>query len=184
MKEEPNTPLLGTSLTRRPRRATFGNNLMIKIIIFLSCWIMLWVAILYNQALHGWAQLATHYRAKSIPRAKGVRGSIWVYDLVKNRRAAYSNRMRCVISPTGLCISCPMVFRPWHPPLCLDWSDISEEPSTDNWCGTPARFRVKKVSSVAILVNKQIYETIKKEIRLAPNQAAQVTARKLADPGR
>jgi hypothetical protein len=157
---------------------------MIKIVIFLSCWVMLWMAMLYYQALHGWAQLATHYRAKNIPRAKGMRGSIWVYDLVKNRRAAYSNQMLCVINPDGLCISCRMVFRPWHPPLCMDWSDISEEPSSDNWCGTPFRFRMKKVPSVAILVNEQIYGAIKKEKVLAPNHAAQATAPNVADPGR
>jgi hypothetical protein len=94
---------------------------------------LLWVTITFAISLGGWRQLATQYRATSLP----VDANTSSLSYAKMGWADYKNVIRAGACQEGLVLKVFFLFRLFHPPLLIPWSAVgSIQSSTSFWSTT------------------------------------------------
>lgn len=92
----------------------------IGLLIFLPLFCLFWCVVLYILSRMGkWAALAGRYRVSAVPFGKR-----FVCQSGKVGVVNYNSCLNVIVSGDGLYLSIFPLFRPWHPPLLIPWSDL------------------------------------------------------------
>jgi hypothetical protein len=90
-------------------------------LVFPFFFVGLWVLVSYWIALvGGWRLLANRFRIQGT-----FRGQTWSLQSARMRWSSYSSVLIIGSNKTGLFIVPFILFRAWHPPLFIPWTEIT-----------------------------------------------------------
>lgn len=90
--------------------------------LFMLAFCVSWCVLCYYLSNCGWRQLGLRFATDLKPRGTAFRGK---YGNIGS--AYYQGCLNFHVSPEGLFISVVWIFRPWHKPLLIPWSEIHDE---------------------------------------------------------
>ena len=95
----------------------------------------------------GWRRLAGRYRDTEL-----FAGDVTRFASAQVGWASYSGALTVGASETGLFLATLSIFRPFHPPLFIPWTEVSAEPITSRF-GTAARLAFASVPGVRVTLS-------------------------------
>ena len=97
-----------------------GSSIVTIVIGFVAAFVLLWCAVLWLVAWAcGWRRLAGRF-ASSVP----FQGAITSFATASIRFANYSGVLNLGVSDWGLYLVPMKLFRPFHPPLLIPWTEV------------------------------------------------------------
>ena len=124
--------------------------------VFLTAGIVLWIVISTILArVGGWAALAAVYRLQD-----SFDGRRWHFQSAQMRWATnYGSCLSVGVSPRGLYLSVPFLFRPTHPPLLVPWADIDVQVRRLTWF-TAVELRFRRVPGIPLRISPGLAERL------------------------
>jgi hypothetical protein len=122
---------------------------LIHLQVLLAAGIGLWILISTVIArVSGWAALARIYRLQD-----SFDGRRWHFQTAQMRWATnYGSCLTLGVSPRGLYLAVPFLFRPTHPPLLVPWGDIAVDLRQLTWF-TAVEFRFRRVPGIPLRIS-------------------------------
>jgi hypothetical protein len=84
--------------------------------LFLGLWLFMSA---FFGIVSGWWSLAEHFRARSRPAGQKILGQVKQIGIVPEHLVT-----SMIASPAGLYLSVNLLFRLFHPPLLIPWSEV------------------------------------------------------------
>jgi hypothetical protein len=123
---------------------------------FIPIFICGWLAVCFILAhIGGWTKLNCYYPALSPPE------NAIFYTISAGMRWGTSYRSCLVLGATtqGIYVRLIFLFRPWHPPLFIPWSDITTM-EQKQWFIPVIRFNFSKAPDVPLVMLKGVASKI------------------------
>ena len=120
--------------------------------ILLAAGIGFWILISTVLArVSGWAALARVYRLQD-----SFDGRRWRFQTAQMRWATnYGSCLSVGVSPRGLYLAVPFLFRPTHPPLLVPWGDIVVELRQLTWF-TAVELRFRRKPGIPLRISPEL----------------------------
>lgn len=143
---------------------------------FLIGFPLLWTGALGLISLIGWRKLAMHYREMRQPEGERIGSS----RSLRINMANYNGVIHARAGRDGLYLSVMFLFRPFHPPILIPWSDLQAMGPRNLLVFTYFQLRPAQAPSVNLWIPRVWYSRI--EPYLVNKSGAGDTSRNSFDP--
>ena len=112
---------------------------------------LVWIGILrFASAVSGWRALAAQY-----PAREPFSGPIRRFEHIRLGWSNYQNCVNVGASGEGLYLTLWFLFRPFHPPLFIPWSELSAKVAR-GWLVNRLELRFNLCPGIILLVSEQL----------------------------
>lgn len=142
-------------------------------LLFPLFFVAVWITVLRLISAMGWQRLAEVYGSE-----KACEGTRWYMQSAKVGKAAYNGCLIVGANYNGLYLSILFLFRPWHPPLFIPWTDISaKEAKRPLLLGDLSILTFNRAPGLELVLRKRLTEKIRAQYRnYWPGQDGRVVA--------
>ncbi len=113
--------------------------------------------------LSGWRRLARHYAFDG-----RFTGKVWRFRSARLGRMNFNGALTIGVDRRGLFLAPMILFRPFHRPLLIPWSEIEAEPHK-SWLFKGRRLTFRSVPQVQMLLSEGTFASIIAHLESLPD---------------